>query len=398
MTDTIIKKWSNEFLQEMSLKTDPFAESIIKEIALNDDFSSLRNLFIKLNTDDNLADNSNLPQSVINYFNTNNNLPEWANLEKIKIAQNLFLEHGPEIALILNYKALPLCYACKNGAKVLATTGRLISNGNDTSKMMRRLLETSQMVINVMSEGGLSSNGKGIISVKKVRLYHAAIRYFLLNPKFNPTKWDTSNFGQPINQEEMAGTLSAFSTLVINGLNQLGIKLTEEQKDSYVHCWNIVGHFIGLDPKLYPNTFAEGWDLGISIIQRNQTESSDGKFLVSSLIKNSQNYFFKGELIDFLPSYLINFFIQDVSDTIEVNLAKVLGIEENLNFAEKITGKLFLKSIGIIDDVEEHSQIVKKILEKFSSNHLQELINQQLKVNNVEFFIPDSLKANWNMN
>ena len=61
-------------------------------------------------------------------------------------------------------------------------------------------------------------------------------------------------------------------------------------------------------------------------------------------------------------------------------------------------GKLFLKSIGIIDDVEEHSQIVKKILEKFSSNHLQELINQQLKVNNVEFFIPDSLKANWNMN
>ena len=38
MTDTIIKKWSNEFLQEMSLKTDPFAESIIKEIALNDDF------------------------------------------------------------------------------------------------------------------------------------------------------------------------------------------------------------------------------------------------------------------------------------------------------------------------------------------------------------------------
>jgi hypothetical protein len=264
--------------------------------------------------------------------------------------------------------------------------------------MMRRLLETSQMVINVMSEGGLSSNGKGIISVKKVRLYHAAIRYFLLNPKFNPTKWDTSNFGQPINQEEMAGTLSAFSTLVINGLNQLGIKLTEEQKDSYVHCWNIVGHFIGLDPKLYPNTFAEGWDLGISIIQRNQTESSDGKFLVSSLIKNSQNYFFKGELIDFLPSYLINFFIQDVSDTIEVNLAKVLGIEENLNFAEKITGKLFLKSIGIIDDVEEHSQIVKKILEKFSSNHLQELINQQLKVNNVEFFIPDSLKANWNMN
>jgi hypothetical protein len=398
MTDTIIKKWSNEFLQEMSLKTDPFAESIIQEIALNDDFSSLRNLFMKLNTDDNLADNSNLPQSVINYFNTNNNLPEWANSEKIKIAQNLFLEHGPEIALILNYKALPLCYACKNGAKVLATTGRLISNGNDTSKMMRRLLETSQMVINVMSEGGLSSNGKGIITVKKVRLYHAAIRYFLLNPKFNPTKWDTSNFGQPINQEEMAGTLSAFSTLVINGLNQLGIKLTEEQKDAYVHCWNIVGHFIGLDPKLYPNTFAEGWDLGISIIQRNQTESSDGKFLVSSLIKNSQNYFFKGELIDFLPSYLINFFIQDVSDTIEVNLAKVLGIEENLNFAEKITGKLFLKSIGIIDDVEEHSQIVKKILEKFSSNHLQELINQQLKVNNVEFFIPDSLKANWNMN
>src|SRR5436190_19317604 len=106
-----------------------------------------------------------------------------------------------------------------------------MSVGDDTTKMMRRLLETSQMVINVMSEGGLDLNGAGIITVKKVRLYHAAIRYFLLNSGRDSAAWDSEVYGKPINQEEMAGTLMAFSALVINGLTQVGVELTKEQKE-----------------------------------------------------------------------------------------------------------------------------------------------------------------------
>ena len=392
------QKWDTDFLKQMSRQTDPECETIIGNIAKNQDFSSLRDLFKSLNSNDETASNHTLPQSVIEYFNTNNHLPDWADEKKIKIAQEVFAQYGPEIALILNYKALPLCYACKNGAKVLASTGRLSSQGEDTSKMMRRLLETSQMVINVMSEGGLSPKGAGIITVKKVRLYHAAIRYFLLNPHHGMKPWDTDYYGLPINQEEMAGTLMAFSALVINGLTQVGVELTSEQKDAYMHTWNIVGHFIGLDPKLYPASFDDGWELGIAIIKRNQEESEDGKFLVSSLVKNSQEYFFKGMLVNKIPEYLIGFFVEDVSKAIDVDLTKVIGLNQHLNFFEKLEGKLLLESMEIANEIEAHVPAVRKLLAKNSTKHLQELVQLYLHVNKVEFYIPDSLKSNWNMN
>lgn len=397
-TPSPIQKYNPEFLKQMSHQTDPFCEAIIGDIAKNQDFTALRDLFKSLNSNDQTAGNSALPKAVIDYFNTNNHLPDWADQHKIKLAQDVFAQYGPEIALILNYKALPLCYACKNGAKVLASTGRLTSQGDDTTKMMRRLLETSQMVINVMSEGGLASNGAGIITVKKVRLYHAAIRYFLLHSHKESEQWNTEYYGLPINQEEMAGTLTAFSALVINGLTQVGVELTTEQKDAYMHIWNIVGHFIGLDPKLYPSSFKEGWELGIAIIKRNQEESEDGKFLVASLVQNSQAYFFKEPLFKMIPEYLISFFMEDVSKAINVDLTQVIGLNSHLTFFEKLEGKLFLDSTEIINEIEEHVPVIRKLLVDNSTKHLQELVQQYLHVNKVEFYIPDSMKANWNMN
>lgn len=397
LSNNFSQKFSPEFLQQMSLQTDPECERIIGDIARDKDFSALRGLFKQLNFNGETASNNSLPDSVITFFNSNNHLPDWADLNKIKIAQEVFAQNGPEIALILNYKALPLCYACKNGAQVLAVTGRLISQGDDTTKMMRRLLETSQMVINVMTEGGLSSNGAGVITVKKVRLYHAAIRYFLLHSDKNTSLWDTDQYGLPINQEEMAGTLMAFSALVINGLTQVGVELTKEQKDAYMHTWNIVGHFIGLDPRFYPESFDEGWQLGISIIRRNLDESENGKFLVDSLIQNSKNNFFKSSLFDSIPEYLIGFFVEDVSKAINADVAKVIGLDSNLNFLEKLEGKFFIESIDWFNELEEHLPFIRKFMMRNSIKHMNELIEQYLKVNNVEFYIPDSLKASWKM-
>ena len=398
MTTVNTPKWNSEFLRQMSQQSDPEVENIIKEIAFSKEFSSLRDLFKNLDTNQDTASMNNLPDSVIRYFNSDSDLPSWVDPGKIKIAQDVFAQYGPEIALILNYKALPLCYSCRNGAKVLASTGRLTSNGGDTSKMMRRLLETSQMVINVMSEGGFSPTGRGINAVKKVRLYHAAIRFFLLNPAYNPTGWNTAYYGLPINQEEIAGTMTAFSALVINGLTQIGVELTTAQKDAYMHCWNIVGHFIGLDPKLYPESYEDGWDLGIAIIKRNQEESEDGKFLVSSLILNAQTYFFKGELMKHLPEYMISFFVEDVAEAIQVDLLKVLGVNAKQSFWEKLEGKAFLETMKIGNDLEGHVPFVRHLLANHSTRHLQELVEQFLHVNKVAFYIPDSLKDNWKMN
>ncbi len=346
MSEQSLTKWNDEFLMSMSHKTDPFAESIIKEVVADNDFGALHNLFKQLDYNSELSSDNNLPKVVIDYFNAELTLPAWADTEKINIAQKVFATYCPEISLLLNFKSLPLCYACKNGAKVLAATSRLSESGKNTSKMMRRLLETAQMVINVMSPGGLSPTGKGIVTVKKIRLYHASIRFFLLNEKYNPKGWNEEELGLPINQEEMAGTLMSFSALILDGLDQLGVELTDAEKDAYLHCWNIVGHFIGLSPELYPANYKEGWELGIAIIKRNQSEGEDGKFLTQSLLDFSK-HFFNTPFFNEMPSYLINHFVEDVSKKIGVDILKLLGVSKKVHLRTKLSGWIFLKMISI---------------------------------------------------
>lgn len=51
--------------------------------------------------------------------------------------------------------------------------------------------------------------------------------------------------GQPVNQEDMAGTLSSFSASVLHGLEWLGIKGSDEECQGYQHLWKYVGYYLG---------------------------------------------------------------------------------------------------------------------------------------------------------
>jgi len=57
---------------------------------------------------------------------------------------------------------------------VLFETGELYQRPN------RRVFETLQMVVDVMSPGGLAAEGRGSLTALKVRLMHAAVRKLLL--------------------------------------------------------------------------------------------------------------------------------------------------------------------------------------------------------------------------
>jgi len=389
---SVKNKWEASFLKEMSLKTDPLADDLIKNIIKNKGFGELRMLFKTLNDNDDKAGSASTNTAVVNYFNAELTLPIWADQDKIALAEQMFLKNGPEISLLLNFKALPLCYTSKGGAKILALSGRMTEQGDNTEKLTRRLMETAQMVINVMSPGGFDPKGKGIITIKKVRLYHAAIRSFILNQQANKEGWDVEQFGAPINQEELAGTQMAFSALTIKGLEQLGCDLTVEEKDAYIHCWNIVGHFLGIDPQLYPENYEEGFSLGLAILKRNCGSSADGKLLTKSLIDFSAN-FIPGKLFDGIPVHFIDLFIEDIGKDIDMNLNEVLGIPDKRNWWLKLLISIF----DFLDKLTGLTKITDKLFPRLNLRILQGMINHYLKTTKTEFYIPESLKQNWNL-
>ena len=389
-------KWTDSFLKGMSMKTDELADQLVKAIIENHGVEEVRKLFSQL-TDNNdvLARNDLLPE-VRDYFQKEMNLPSWADQKQIDIAQNLFAKYGPEIAFLLNFRSLPLCYSSKNGAKVLYSTGRLRAEGHNTSKIVRRLMETSQMVINVLSPGGLSPEGKGIVTVKKVRLMHAAIRYYLQSPHVNKHGWNIEDLGIPINQEEMAGTLMAFGPLVAQGLDLLGIETTVEEKNAYLHCWKIVGHFIGVDPSLIPVDHKDGWNLGLAILKRNQHESMEAKELAISLVDFGK-VIFPYRFLDDMPEYFIQRFTRDVSAEAKVDFSKLIGIQPKATIKRRIVTWFFEKSFDAAAHFENKSRFFSRIVKWLNVRIMQGMVDIYLKTTKVEFYIPPSLKENWNI-
>ena len=196
---------------------------------------------------------------------------------EVTAGQDVFQELGPEILLILGCYSLPAAYAATRGARVLSQTGFL------TEDTDRRLAETSQMVLDVMSAGGLTPTGRGVRAAEKVRLMHAAIRHLIMGRTDQP--WDQPENGLPINQEDLAATLMTFSYLVVDGLRKLGFSVTSGEAEDYLEAWKLVGRLMGVLPGLIPANFAEAQALTERIEQRQIAPGKVGRSLLTALLR-----------------------------------------------------------------------------------------------------------------
>jgi hypothetical protein len=305
---TMKNKWTNEMLDRMREATDPPADEVVAAVIDLHGLQLFDNLIKELVMNrDQIPDN--LPEVVAEFFESTQTLPAWADREKIIQGEQVFNLYGPEMITMLFFVSLPYAYATKKGSHVLAITTQL------TKRVHRRIFRTAQFIMDVMQPGGLGSNGRGIRSAQKVRLIHAAIRYYIAHKPQWKSGWDPE-WGRPINQEDMAGTLMDFSVGVMKGLIRSRIKLTPQQADAYLHCWKVVGHIIGIRPDLLPENVEEAFDLANTIIERQIGKSASGQALSRDLLQFMQR--FMPRLLWGFPATAVRYLSGDrVADVIE---------------------------------------------------------------------------------
>ena len=85
--------------------------------------------------------------------------------------------------------------------------------------LMRRLFETGRLLIDCCAEqGALRPGREGWRSAVRVRALHARVRRrLLLRGASGGEAWDCARDGVPINQEDQAATLLAFSCRMVSG-------------------------------------------------------------------------------------------------------------------------------------------------------------------------------------
>ena len=300
---------------------------------------------------------------------------------RIELGQSLFDLFGPEMLLILGSCALPLAYAAGNGVQVVSRARKLKEDP------IRRLCDTAQMVINVMQPNELRKDGIGWYSVRKTRLIHALIRFHTLN---NPGAPWPAEFGLPVNQEDLTGTLLAFSIAVLQGLRKIGCAISAEQGDAYIHAWVQIGRMLGLDSALLPANEAEAMALALRIGQRQIRATDEGKELSDQLLAAVGSVFP-------VPGYAANlsrFFLEgsafgeDVAEKLQIPSPRVSRWLVQTRAAQK---RFELRLLEILPGAKARRS-------RYATTFVQQLLKwKRAGGGKVPFAIPPRLELKWGL-
>lgn len=317
-TNPKLRYYRDPFLSEARKAGDPDADAIIAETLGEQSGQRLREIMRSLSENRDLH-RPELPEKLQAFYRKHAILPEWADVQKMRAGAAFFAEHSQAIMSMLGTLSLPYCYAGADGAQVLFMSKRIYQ---DTS---RRLLETGQFVLDVVDPRAFES-GRGFASVLNVRLMHAAIRYHILGSGH----WDPA-WGHPINQEDMAGTISAFSFICIRGLRKVGYTVKYADAHAFQHLWNVVGHLMGVQPELLPDTGLEAQRLDACIRNRQFRPSEAGQTLTNALLDALKEQPLEGLPKDFITAYT-RFLLGDaIADMLKVpNAGNESGTALNL--------------------------------------------------------------------
>jgi ER-bound oxygenase mpaB/B'/Rubber oxygenase, catalytic domain len=183
-----------------------------------------------------------LQKDLIAFIERYRTVPEWVNVEQLQSGRNVFLAYTPAMGAALYYRSLVPGFSIPNIAAVIQSTGYLTSN-----QVATRLMDTGALLTSCMTEGisTLFAGGSGWKAALYVRILHAKVRRALL--KRENRKWDTKRLGVPINQEDMAATLLAFSVNALVGVEFVaGLAITPQEQLDYLALWRYIGWLLGV--------------------------------------------------------------------------------------------------------------------------------------------------------
>jgi hypothetical protein len=245
--------------------------------------------------------------------------------ELVRQAQAFFERNGVAIITTLFHASLPEAYLARRGVQVLDMTGELVSNWT------QRIRETGQFLVAVLSPGGEPEKGgtttlhHGEVAAhvaRRTRLRHAAVRWLLdapYRPELpllavegldDPAPWRVrmAQIGEdrvpstPLNQEDLLGTLSTFTTVTFKALEKLAVSFDDDDRRAFHHLWNVIGWHMGIgdavsigdipvggerltwpDNRVLPLEFEEMDDLARRLGTRLQGPTDEGARLAKTL-------------------------------------------------------------------------------------------------------------------
>jgi hypothetical protein len=260
---------------------DPLADAVAAAFAERSAGSGRKMLEAALASGIEAVDNP--PPALIAFFKQLDTVPLWVDWDRIDRGGAVFLRSGFLGVAVLNLFSLPMMYSSASGNKPLVFTGHLLK------RAPRRLAETARFVLASSQPGGLRRFAEGFSITVKVRLMHAQVRRLLRRSGRWRPEW-----GEPVNQIYMGGTNAALSAGLLEGLQRLGFRVSNEDADALLHMWRYSGYLSGIDPELLISTREEGRQIGELLRDADGPPDEDSRALIVALMTASYHPMLEG--------------------------------------------------------------------------------------------------------
>ncbi|MCB9598440.1 MAG: DUF2236 domain-containing protein [Sandaracinaceae bacterium] len=365
-------RWTSDRLEQLRGVCDPPADAVADAIFAEGDIGSINAMLATiLDNDDPIP--PGLPPAARAFFDATDDMPAWADPAKIARAQQLFAEDGLYITFGFFCSSLPQSYCAAHGAGVLVETGALLD------RVRQRIFETAQFLFDVLDAGSLDPGGRGIRAPQRVRLMHAAVRRLVRHH----VPWDVATLGEPINQEDLVGTLMTFSVVTYEAARRLGVSWSRADADAWIHHWNVVGHFLGIDHDLLPQDLEDAQDLMEAIRQHQWRRSDKGRKLASALVDMMQEFFTQDmDALDGLSPTLVRHLAGD-------HCADLLGLPES-DWTKLLVLALTLATDVV--DIDDREGWLEHQLGAITGHAMRWITTVERGQKNASFRIPESLR------
>lgn len=298
-----------------------------------------------------------LPAVALEYLNATSAPPSWVDWGEMEKARLFFIDNNVHISTALSFASMPACY-------VVPTVAKLLSATHGLKYPSKRMAETGQFTVYLMQPDAFEAGSRFIPAAQKVRLLHASIRHHLIREN----RWDTSELGTPICQEDMIGGQMFFSMLVLDSLHRLGIHMTTEGAEAYYYAWRVVGAMLGVDQDAVPKSLDEARQFLDLYMIRHMGPSEEGAHLTRQLIDLYEEVV-PGTFFDPIVSALIRHLVGDTCadwlqvprtpwDTVVKAVPHLLGVLETIEDHSPL-GAWALDRLGHLTTVLELSSLTR---------------------------------------
>lgn len=304
-------------------------------------------------------------------------LPDWVDPQLVAAGQERFARWGSHVFTALYAAALPSAYACWRGVEVLGLTARLVTDAR------RRLNETAQFHLDVMTPGGLAPGRAGFSDIRHVRLMHAAVRRLVLDDR--RCDWDAGR-GVPINQEDLLETLLTFTEVVFEVFERTGVRFSRQDADCYLHVWSLVGYLLGVRPDLLPLTRDDTTELMATVRRRQFGPSRAGSVLTAALLAQGTALAPPG--LKGLPASTVRYYVGDTT-------ADLLGVPP-ADWTRVVFGPLAALT-RLLSVERAHRRFLTGLSDRIGFGMLRLAVQAERAPGRPPFAVPTELADRWGL-